>query len=140
MIKLDQTDLHNAQVWFDNLKKQLSDPGVLLTEQGLEDIATLLHMKKVGRWDDLMNEHQITALKAENNKINDVANLIDAYYHRRRESENYTTPPTAMDLDKTLYQLVSQILKVLRVEMDAANIETVEETDAKELSDTADSQ
>lgn len=129
----NQVDMHEAQQWYENLRKQFSVAGnvysgndVYITQQGLEDIATLLHKKKVGRWDDMMNDHQVEQLKTQNNKMNDVAKLMVAWLIRVIESKDLVMPPTELELDKDTYRTVSQILKTLRVEMSEA--EKPEET------------
>ncbi len=121
MTKLNQVESHEAQAWFDNLKKQLSDTNVHITAQGLEDIAILLHQKKVGRWDALMNDAQVAELEKTPCKLNDVAELITAWFERTLDAKAFETPPTELDLSKSMYQLVSQIFKTLHVEMDKAN-------------------
>lgn len=118
----------DAIIWYDNLLKQMHWQGAQpsITEQGLKDIQTLLNVKTVGRYDPLMNDDQVTELKSQKCKTNDVAEVITSWFVRTTEALKFEVPPDEIELDKSMYQLVLQIFKILRVEMDTATVKETE--------------
>lgn len=115
-------DIEEARAWYENLRKELHPSNAAITEHGLEMIAGLLYVKKVGRWDDLMNDAELEAVVRTPSKMTDIAQLIKSWHVRTNEADMNETIPTDTDFFKSLYQLVAQIMKTLRVEMDKADV------------------
>lgn len=115
-------DIEEARTWFENFRKELHPSNTSITEHGLEMIAEILYTKKVGRWDELMNDAEVEAKTKEDSKLNDVANLVAGYGSRLVDvALNFETKHTTLDIIKITYQVTSQIFKTLRVEMDKAD-------------------
>lgn len=121
-MKQQDNSLDQARAMWDDLVTNhvayFGDVTPAMNEVGLKKIAALIKQKKVGRWDELMSDEELSQTIGEQSLTNDVYVLIRSWCIRTIEARKNVTPPTENEEIKSLYQLVAQIFKTLKVEQD----------------------
>lgn len=121
-MKQQDDSLDQARAMWDDLVTNhvayFGDVTPAMNEVGLKKIAALIKQKKIGCWDELMSDEELAQTMSEQSLTNDVLQLIGAWCIRTTEARQNVTPPTENEEIKSLYQLVSQIFKTLKVEQD----------------------
>jgi len=120
MKKQKDTSSEETYIFWDYLLGQMTYNGSppSLSSTGYNTLQEVLRKKKVGRWDEHMTDEDLQEAMAEKSIVNDVAGLITAWEIRTNDARKFTTPPNILEEMKSVYQLVSQIIKTIGADLD----------------------